>query len=149
MGIESAYILSSKLDESHLELIHQKLSQESYWAFGRDKETVINSFQQSLGLGLLEKQTGQLSGFCRVISDYSTVAYLLDFFIMDDQRGQGLGKFMLETVLSYPRLQNVKRWMLATKDAHAFYGQFGFNTIAQPEFFMEKWVDGGGESNEC
>ena len=76
-------------------------------------------------------------GFARVISDFSTYAYLADVFILPEHRGRGVGKFLLRCIVEDPRLQGLRRWSLATRDAHALYAQFGFRALAHPETYME------------
>ena len=76
-------------------------------------------------------------GFGRVITDYATYAYICDVFIIQDYRGKGLGKFLIQTIKSHPELQNLHRWSLVTKDAHGLYRQYGFKELANPENYME------------
>jgi GNAT superfamily N-acetyltransferase len=76
-------------------------------------------------------------GFCRVTSDLSTFAYLADVFILEEYRGQGLSKLLVETVLQHPDLQGLRRWILATADAHGLYAQYGFTPLDKPENFMQ------------
>jgi GNAT superfamily N-acetyltransferase len=76
-------------------------------------------------------------GFGRVISDYATFAFLADVFIDDKYRGQGLGKWLVESILAYPELQGLRRWMLFTRDAHGLYEQYGFSPLTHPEKVME------------
>ena len=76
-------------------------------------------------------------GFARVVSDFATVAYLGDVFVLESHRGQGLGKWMMECIMAHPALQNLRRWILLTRDAHALYTQSGFTPVAAPERYME------------
>lgn len=78
-------------------------------------------------------------GLARVVSDFAIFAYLCDVFIHEDYRGQGIGKWLMATVLSHPDLQGMRRWTLATRDAHGLYRQFGFTQLNNPERWMEKF----------
>jgi GNAT superfamily N-acetyltransferase len=108
---------------------------ESYWASGIPAETVRRSIEGSLCFALLagERQIG----FARVISDRATIAYLGDVFVLQEFRGRGLGKWLVECVLAHPQLQGLRRWVLVTADAHGIYREFGFKQLARPENFME------------
>lgn len=116
------------------DLIHKVLS-ESYWAKGIPREIVARSIRNSLCFGVL--RGGEQVGFARVISDYATFAYLADVFILEDFRGRGLAKFLMQCIVQHPELQGLRRWTLATRDAHGLYAQFGFKPLAKPDRFME------------
>ena len=122
-------------DKQDLEVIHGFLSQ-SYWAKGIPKETVRRSLDGSLCFALLhnDKQVG----FARVISDLATVAYLGDVFVLEGYRGQGLSKWLMECVSSHPDLQGLRRWILATSDAHGLYEKYGFTALSKSHMFMER-----------
>jgi GNAT superfamily N-acetyltransferase len=122
-------------DKQDLEVIHGFLSQ-SYWAKGIPKETVRRSIDGSLCFALLHK--GKQIGFARVISDFATVAYLGDVFVLDEFRGRSLSKWLMECVCSHPDLQGLRRWILATADAHSLYEKYGFTALSKPQFFMER-----------
>ncbi|MGD8406423.1 MAG: GNAT family N-acetyltransferase [Anaerolineales bacterium] len=111
----------------------------AYWAQGRTSQMISRYLQHSLTFGLYDGS--RQIGLARVVSDYTTFAWLCDVFIHEEYRGQGLGKWLLESVHSHPELQGVRRWMLATKDAHGLYSQFGWVPIEPPERWMMK-VDG-------
>jgi GNAT superfamily N-acetyltransferase len=125
--------LQSKLD---LKAIHQFLSEEAYWSRGIPFNTVVNAVQNSLNFGLYhnEKQIG----YARIISDFSTIAYLGDVYVLPEFRGQGLSKWIMQTIQQHPHLQGLRRWILLTGDAHGLYRQFGFTSIAAPERWMER-----------
>ena len=114
--------------------IHAFLTR-SYWAEGIPKDIVARSIQHSLCFGVYDgvKQIG----LARVISDYATYAYLADVYVLEDYRGQGLGKWLMTCVMSHPDLQGLRRWSLATRDAHGLYRQYGFAELARPERWME------------
>ncbi|WP_207425924.1 GNAT family N-acetyltransferase [Pedobacter sp. SYSU D00535] len=122
----------SKLD---LELVHQFLSQESYWAKNIPFEVVKRSVEHSMCFGVYLDD--QQIGFARVITDCATFAYLGDVFILPRYRGKGISKKLMEFIREHPGLQNLRRWMLATADAHNLYKQFAFTELSNPERMME------------
>jgi len=107
----------------------------SYWAQGIPPAIVAKSLANSLCFALLDGD--RQVGFARVISDYATIAYLGDVFVLPEYRGRGLSKWLMECVMSHPQLQGLRRWILATRDAHELYAKFGFTPLKRPEFFME------------
>lgn len=108
----------------------------SYWAKGIPRATVERSLARSLCFALLDGD--RQVGFARVISDYTTVAFLNDVFVLPAYRGRGLSKWLMECVTSHSELQGLRRWVLATRDAHGLYGKFGFTPLKRPEIFMER-----------
>ncbi|MGD9900544.1 MAG: GNAT family N-acetyltransferase [Calditrichaceae bacterium] len=121
----------SKLD---LKVIHGFLS-KTYWAEGITQDLVQKSIDHSLCFGVYHKN--RQIGFARIISDFTTFAYLADVFILKDFRGKGLSKKLMDCVLSHPDLQRLRKWMLATLDAHGLYKQYGFRQLKNPEYMME------------
>lgn len=117
-----------------LALVHEFLG-ASYWAHGIPLETVRRSIRNSLCFGLYEGE--RQIGFARVVSDRATFAYLADVFVLASHRGLGLGKLLMDAVVAHPELQGLRRWMLATRDAHGLYAQYGFTPLPAPERFME------------
>lgn len=107
----------------------------SYWAENIPRATVDKSIDNSLCFGLLEEH--RQIGFARVVTDCATFAYLADVFVLPEHRGAGLGKWLIECVVSHPELQGLRRWLLGTRDAHGLYRQFGFTPLKRPEIFME------------
>ncbi|WP_444996530.1 GNAT family N-acetyltransferase [Aliikangiella sp. IMCC44359] len=120
-----------------LEVIYQYLNTESYWAKGISKELVAQSIKNSLAIGAYAD--GRQVGFCRVISDFSTFANLVDVFVLEDFRGQGISKKMMECVMTHPKLQGLRRFMLATFDAHELYARYGFTALDRPEIMMQRY----------
>ncbi len=108
----------------------------AYWARGRPREATERAYAHSLVFGLYDGS--RQVGVARVLSDFAIFAYLMDVFIHEDYRGRGLGKWLLETIIEYPDLKNVRRWMLATLDAHALYARFGFHPVENPTLWMER-----------
>jgi GNAT superfamily N-acetyltransferase len=107
----------------------------SYWANDRPPKITSRVIENSLCFGVYEEENQV--GFARVISDYSTYAWLCDVFIDENYRGRGLGKWLIASIMSHPELQSVRRWALATRDAHELYERFGFGKIKTPERLME------------
>jgi len=126
--------ISTDPDRLDRELIHHWISEQSYWAVGRSMEMVARTLANSLcfGVYLGEEQVG----FARVVSDRATFAWLDDVFIAEEHRRRGYGKALVAAVVAHPELQGL-RWLLATRDAHGLYAQFGF-TPAPQEIFMER-----------
>jgi GNAT superfamily N-acetyltransferase len=108
----------------------------SYWAEGIPPATVERSLAHSLCFALLDGD--RQVGFARVISDHATIAYLGDVFVLPEYRRRGLSKWLMECVVSHPELQGLRRWILATRDAHGLYEKFGFTPLKKPEIFMER-----------
>ena len=130
------FSISTDRDRLDIVGIHDFLSKSAYWARGRDLETVKRSVENSLSFGLYKGV--QQIGFARVVTDYATFAWLADVFVLEDYRGQGLGKWLVQVIISHPELQRFRRWVLATKDAHEIYRQFGFIELKRPERWMER-----------
>lgn len=107
----------------------------SYWAKDRSRELQQRAIEHSLCFGVYDE--ARQVGFARVVTDYATFAWLADVFIAEEYRGRGLGKWLVEVILSHPDVQTVPRWFLATRDAHGLYRQFGFRALTAPERRME------------
>lgn len=122
----------------NVELIYNFLSHSSYWAKGITREVIVKSLDNSLCFGLF--QGNKQIGFGRVVTDCATFAYLADIFIVENYRGRGLGKWLVGCILEHPELQGLRRWMLATADAHQLYHQHGFMPLSNPERFMERYA---------
>lgn len=123
-------------DKSRLDrgMIHEFLS-HTYWATGISRETVERAIDGSDCFAVFEE--GRQIAFARVITDQTTFAWLADVFVVEDFRGRGVGKHLVAAILCDARLQNLRRWMLGTLDAHGLYEQFGFKPLAYPERFLE------------
>jgi len=130
------YVVSTDKDLLDLELIHDYLSNQSYWAKGRSLAAVQTSIEHSLCFGVYRGE--QQVGFARVVTDYATFAWLCDVFVLEAHRGRGLGKRLVESVIAYPELQMVRRFLLATSNAQDLYRRYGgFEVLAAPERWME------------
>ena len=130
------YTISTDNDKLDISSIHQFLSNETDWAKGIPINTLKISIQNSLNFGLYHKN--EQIGFARIISDYSTIAYLGDVYILKEYRGQGLSKWLMNEIMEHPNLQGLRRWILLTNTAEWLYKKFGFKEIPNPEFYMEK-----------
>ena len=128
------FLISSNPEHLQLNRILEFISR-SYWANDRPPKITVRAIENSLCFGMYEEE--KQIGFARVISDYSTYAWLCDVFIDENYRGRGLGKWLVANIMSHPELQGVRRWALATRDAHEMYKRFGFDKIKTPERLME------------
>lgn len=116
--------------------IQRFLAEESYWAPERTIEQTQRAIENSMCFGVY---TGDRQiGFARVVTDQATFAYIGDVYVLEEFRGRGLSKWLMETIISHPDLQGLRRWLLATKDAHGLYAQYGFTGLKVPERWMER-----------
>jgi GNAT superfamily N-acetyltransferase len=129
------FVISTDRTRLDLDAIHGFLT-NCYWAKGIPREVVARSIEQSLCFGVYDGSGAQVA-FARVISDFATIAYVGDVFVLDTHRGRGLGKWLMESITHHPALQNLRRWILTTRDAHGLYAQVGFTPVQSPERFME------------
>jgi GNAT superfamily N-acetyltransferase len=130
------YLISTDRSRLDVDAIHDFISNRSYWGQGRTPEVVERSLDNSLNFGLYNNN--EQVGFGRVVTDYATFAWIADVFVLPEHRGRGLSKWLMEVMLSHERLQGFRRWVLATKDAHALYARFGFIPLHRPERWMER-----------
>jgi N-acetylglutamate synthase-like GNAT family acetyltransferase len=124
-------------DKSKLDLvaIHDFLSKHSGWSDNIPFDRVKTSIDNSLNFGLFHKE--EQIGFARVISDFSTIAYLGDIYVLDAYRGKGLSKKLMDAVMVHPNLQGLRRWILLTSTADWLYEKYGFAKVPNPEWYME------------
>ncbi|HYL57392.1 MAG TPA: GNAT family N-acetyltransferase [Candidatus Acidoferrales bacterium] len=128
------FLISTDRSKLDLDAIHRFLTR-SYWAAGIPRATIERSVENSLCFGVYD---GRLQiGFARVISDFATFAYVADVYIDEHYRERGLGKELMASIMAHPDLQGLRRWSLATRDAHGLYAQFGFAPLENPERMME------------
>jgi GNAT superfamily N-acetyltransferase len=147
------FLISTDPARLDLEMIHGFLT-TCYWANGIPREVVARSIEHSLCFGVYDGAGGKSPslgkdardevpsplaqvGFARVVSDFATVAYLGDVFVLESYRERGLGKWLMEFIMQHPMLQGLRRWILVTRDAHGLYSQFGFAPVTAPERYME------------
>lgn len=134
------FVVSTDPDRLDLDRICAFLA-DAYWSRNRTRATIVRSIAHSLCFGLYDDQ-GRQVGFARVTTDFATVAYLGDVFVAPEVRGQGLGIWLVEAILAHPELRGLRRWLLATQDAHGLYARFGFVPMAAPERWMERFDPG-------
>jgi GNAT superfamily N-acetyltransferase len=127
------YEISTERSRLDIALIHGFLS-SSYWAKGIPRGVVEKSIAHSLCFGAFHD--GQQVGFARVITDFAALAYVADVFVIPEHRGRGVSKLLLRAILEHSELQGVRRFLLATQDAHGLYAKFGFRPLAHPDHFM-------------
>ena len=130
------YLISDDSALLNVDAIHAFLVR-SYWAAGVSREVIARAVANSLCLGIYAPSREQV-GLIRVISDYTTFAYLCDVYVLEPHRGRGLAKAAMRFLTAHPRLQGLRRMHLVTQDAHGLYAQFGFVPVTKPELHMEK-----------
>jgi GNAT superfamily N-acetyltransferase len=128
------YLISTDPTRIDLDMVHRFLSEEAYWSRGVTKEVVKRSIESSLNFVLLRGE--EQVGFARVVTDYATFAWLAEVFVLPAHRSNGLGTWLVETATSHPDLRGLRRWILATGDAHGLYARFGFRQVAAGSRFM-------------
>ena len=116
--------------------IHKFLSSESYWAANRPLEQTLTAIENSDCFGVFKGR--EQIGFARVVTDRATFAYVGDVYIVESHRGKGLSKWLMQVITEQPDLQRLRRWLLATRDAHGLYEQYGFTELKHPDRWMEK-----------
>lgn len=131
------YSLVFNFDQCDLDAIHEYLSETAYWCLGIARDLVETSWKNSLVFGVLDG-TGKQVGGCRVVTDRGTYGYLADVYVLESHQRRGLARWMMESVMSHPDLDNVRRFMLATSNMHELYRPFGFSEISRPEIMMER-----------
>jgi len=134
---EDGLLFSTDRHRLDIDLIHDFLARESYWVPGIRREFVETAIERSICFGVYEGAK-QLA-FARVISDGAGFAWLADVFVIGAKRGDGIGKRLIAFVMAHPDLQRIRRFMLATRDAHGLYAQFGFTPLAHPDRIMERY----------
>lgn len=132
----SSYHIKTGYENMDLMAIHRFLSTESYWARGVPQETVEQSLRHSFCTGVFSGS--EQAGFARLITDYTTFAYLADVYILEAHRGKGLSKMLMQHLMDLEWTQKLRRMMLVTNDAHSLYSRFGFHAPEFPERVMER-----------
>jgi GNAT superfamily N-acetyltransferase len=134
--IKGEFCISTDKNRLQRDVIDRFLAEESYWADKRSTEQTTKAIENSLCFGVYHGS--EQVGFARVISDFATFAYLGDVFVLEKYRGQGLSKWLMQIIVDYPDLQGLRRWILATRDAHSLYSKYGFGQLRYPDRWMEK-----------
>lgn len=135
--MNSGYFISTDKSKLDIPVIHDFLSNRSYWGKGRTVEAVRKTIDHSLCFGTYNRED-RLVAFARVVTDLTIFAYLMDVFVLEEYRNQGLGKQLIDHIMNYPALQDIRFWRLDTDDAHELYRKYGFKEPAFPEKIMEK-----------
>jgi ribosomal protein S18 acetylase RimI-like enzyme len=135
-GCNDRYEISSDQHRLDLDAIHAYLTR-SYWSPGIPRDVVERAVRNSLCFGAYQRAAGAQTGFARVVTDYATFAYLCDVYVLEEHRGQGLGKAMMRAAVAHPALTGARRVMLATRDAHGLYRPFGFGDVIRNTNLME------------
>ena len=129
------YTISTEKSRLDIDLIHQYLSKESYWAKNIPRDLVASSIEHSLCFAAFAGD--QFAGFARVVTDYATFAYVADVFVLPEHRGRGAAGAIMRAMREHQDLQRIRRWHLVTRDAHGLYEKFGFRAVGKPERHME------------
>ena len=132
---KKGFMISTDKNLLNVDGIYDYLNNESYWAKGIPRQKLARAIENSMCFGIYLKN--EQVGFARVVSDNATFAYICDVFILPGYRGIGLSKWLVQTIVKHPDLKGLRRWSLATKDAHNLYNQFGFSPLSRPENWME------------
>lgn len=133
---KDGFVISTDPERLQTDVILDYLVNDSYWAANRTDAQMRSAIENSLCFGVYSD--GEQVGFARVVTDYSTFAYLGDVFIVPGLQGKGLGRWLMEVISGHPDLQGFRRWVLATRDAHKLYEKHGFTPLKHPERWMEK-----------
>lgn len=132
---KNEFLISTDKSKLDIDAIHDFLSTKAYWCLNIPKEKVEISIENSLCFGFYENN--KQIGFARIITDFSTIAYLGDVYILEEYRGKGLSKWLMETIMKFPKLQGLRRWILLTGDAHGLYRKYGWTDLADSSKWME------------
>ena len=135
--LRDGFAISTDPARLDLDGIYAYLS-NSYWARGIPRDVFERSVRHALCFGIYEG--ARQVGFARVVTDFATVAYVGDVFVLEAWRGRGLSRWLMEVMMSHPELQGFRRWILLTRDAHGLYTKFGFTPLGAPDRWMEKWA---------
>jgi GNAT superfamily N-acetyltransferase len=133
--LQNGYTLSTDNSLLPFEVIYDFLLNESYWSQGISAEKLHNAINNSLCFAIYHQHN--LCAFARVITDKATFGYICDVFVRKPYRGKGLSKWLMQNIKQHPELNSLRRWSLATADAHGLYGQYGFTPLSKPEYWME------------
>ena len=134
---QGGFVVSDDPSLVDFDVVHGYLVR-SDWSANIPRDLLARAIEHSLCFGVYDEADGRQVGFARVVTDRATYAYLADVFVLEEYRGRGLSKLLMSTIMDHPDLQTLRRWTLATRDAHGLYAQFGFTPLAQPERYMEK-----------
>ena len=132
---QRGFIISTDKNLIDFETVYNYLNNDSYWAQGIPRERMERAIDNSICFGIYHN--GKQAGFTRVVTDMATFGYICDVFILPEYRRLGLSKWLMQTIIQYPEFQGLRRWSLATLDAHGLYEQVGFTGLSKPQNWME------------
>jgi GNAT superfamily N-acetyltransferase len=132
---KKGYVVSTDKALIDFDVVHGYLCKDSYWAQEIPADTLKRAIENTICFGIYKEK--RQVGFSRVISDKATFAYICDVFVLPAFRGIGLSKWLVQTIVAHPELQDLRRWSLATLDAHGLYRQMGFVELSKPGNWME------------
>ena len=141
----SEYTISTDRSRLDLEAIHRWLANDAYWALGRDR--AVNDRAWANSMPFAAYRDGELAGFARVVTDHTTFAWLADVFVVPGHRGRGVGKLLVSSILEHPELRPMKRWLLATADAHELYRRYGFDEVRNSGRMMA--IESAADADAC
>jgi GNAT superfamily N-acetyltransferase len=144
---KDGFCISTDKTKLDVDVIHEFLSTKAYWCLHIPKEKVQTSIENSCCFGVYKEE--KQIGLARIITDFATIAYLGDVYILEEYRGLGLSKWLMETVMNCQDLQGLRRWILLTGDAHELYRKFGWTNIADPTKWMELGHKNFIQNNTC
>jgi GNAT superfamily N-acetyltransferase len=133
--LQKGYMISTNKSLIDFDTVYHYLAFESYWAKGLQPDRLKKAIENSLCFGIYKDS--KQAGFARVVTDFATFAYICDVCVLAGHKGLGLSKWLMQTIVQHPDLQGLRRWSLATADAHGLYKQFGFVPLSRPENWME------------
>ncbi len=134
---QGGFLVSDDPSLVDLDAVHGYIAR-SNWAADIPRDMMARAIEHSLCFGVYEEASGRQIGFARVVTDCATFAWLADVFVLEEYRGRGLSKLLMSTILDHPDLETLRRFLLATRDAHGLYAQFGFTPLDNPDRFMVK-----------
>ena len=138
LASRNEYVADDDPSRIDVDVVHEFLH-AAYWSAGIPRETVARSIANSLCVGVYAAD-GRMVAFARAVTDRATFGYLADVFVVDSERGAGLGRFVVESMLAHPDVQGLRRWMLVTADAHELYRSYGFAEPTNPDLLMVRQV---------
>jgi GNAT superfamily N-acetyltransferase len=133
--LEKGYTITNDKSLIDFDRVYHYLEYDSYWAKGVTADRLKKAIENSMCFVILKQN--ELAGFARVVTDKATFAYICDVFVLEEHRRLGLSKWLMQTIIQHPELKGLRRWSLATSDAHKLYAQFGFVPLSKPENWME------------
>jgi len=136
--LDKGYSISTDKSRIDFDRVYHYLEHDSYWAKGVTAERLERAIENSMCFVILKQN--ELAGFARVVTDKATFAYICDVFVLEQHRRLGLSKWLMQTIMQHPELQGLRRWSLATADAHGLYEQVGFVPLSKPENWMEIYI---------